>query len=161
MLFFLFVKKRKQDKKIFNLSLHEECMLEENLAKLANDLELPPFPPRDKQSCYKLPLAEDLIISIKEKREGVAFFANVASLELQKKEEAFIYLMKANLLGQGTGEQVLALDPEEKTLTLSCIIPYDMDYKEFKERIEDFVNYLDYWRLEVKNLQKAEQENIL
>jgi len=82
-------------------------------------------------------------------------------LELQKKEEAFIYLMKANLLGQGTGNQVLGLDPEEKTLTLSCIIPYDMDYREFKERIEDFVNYLDYWRLEVKNLQKAEHENIL
>jgi hypothetical protein len=136
-------------------------MLEENLTKLASDLELPPLAPKDKQSLYTLPLSEDLVISIREIGEGVAFFSNVAPLAFQKKEEAFTYLMKGNLLGQGTGDQALGLDPEEKNLTLSCIIPYDMDYGEFKERIEDFVNYLDYWREEVKKMQEAEQQNLL
>ncbi len=136
-------------------------MLEENLKRLAEDLELPPFPPKDKNSCYTLTLAEDLEVSIKKIHEGIAIFSNVAPLLLQKKEEAFIYLMKANLLGQGTGNQTIGIDPEEKCLTLSCIIPYDMDYKEFKEKLEDFVNYLDYWRLELEKLQKAEQKSIL
>jgi len=136
-------------------------MLEENLKRLADDLELPPFPPKDRNSCVVLPLAKDLTISIKSLRTGVAFFANVAPVPLQKKEEAFIYFMKGNLLGQGTGNQVLGMDPEEKFLTLSCIIPYDMDYKEFKEKIEDFANYLEYWRLEAKKLQEAAQESIL
>jgi len=70
-------------------------------------------------------------------------------------------LMKANLLGQGTGEQAIGLDHEEKSLTLSCIIPYDINYKEFKEKIEDFVNYLDYWRLESEKMKKNANESIL
>jgi hypothetical protein len=136
-------------------------MLEENLKRLADDLELPPFPPKDKNSCIVLPLAKDLMISIQSLRSGVAFFAHVAPVPLQKREEAFMYFMKANLLGQGTGDQVLGIDTEEKFLTLSCVIPYDMDYKEFKEKIEDFANYLDYWRLEAKKLQEAAQGSIL
>ncbi len=136
-------------------------MLEENLKQLAEELELPPFPPKDKQSCILLSLADDLVISIKVMREGIALFAEVAPAPLQKKEEAFQYFMKANLLGQGTGDHALGLDLEEKSLTLSCVIPYDMDYKEFKEKIEDFANYLDYWLRESQQLQKAAQENIL
>ena len=144
-----------------NRGLDGDAMLEENLKRLAEDLELPPFPPKDSNSCVLLPLAKDLMVSIKALRSGLAFFASVAPAPLQKKEEAFMYFMKANLLGQGTGDQVLGLDPEEKSLTLSCVIPYDMDYKEFKEKIEDFANYLDYWRLEAKKLQEAAQESIL
>ncbi len=136
-------------------------MLEENLKRLAEDLQLPPFPPKDLQSCYKLTLSDDLLIIVKKNQEGLAFFANLAPLLFQKKESAFIYLMKANLLGQGTGDQALGIDFEEKSLTLSCIIPYDMEYKEFKERIENFVNYLYYWRFEVEKMQKAEQTSIM
>jgi hypothetical protein len=46
-------------------------------------------------------------------------------------------------------------------LTLSHVIPYDMNYKSFKELIEDFANYLDYWRGELKRLQKAAEESIM
>jgi hypothetical protein len=144
-----------------NPGLDGDAMLEENLKRLAEDLELPPFPPKDRNSCILLFLTKDLSISIKSLRLGVAFFANVAPIPLQKKEEAFMYFMKANLLGQGTGDQVLGIDLEEKSLTLSCVIPYDMDYKEFKEKIEDFANYLDYWCLEAKKLQEAAQESML
>ena len=136
-------------------------MLEDNLKRLAEDLELPPFPAKNKNSCYELPLAEGLVISIKVLRAGIAIFATVAEAPAQKKEEAYMYFMKANLLGQGTGEQTLGLDNEEKSLTLSCILPYDMDYKEFKEKVEDFANYLDYWRFETKKLEKAADESIL
>jgi hypothetical protein len=90
----------------------------------------------------------------------MAFFSNVAPIPIQKKEEAFLYFMTANLLGQGTGNQALGIDPEEKFLTLSCKIPYDMNYKEFKEKIEDFANYLQYWHTEAEKREKDAQASI-
>ena len=136
-------------------------MLEENIEKLAEDLKLPPFSGKDKESCYHLPLTNNLTVMIKSLHKGIAIFAKVAPLSLKKKEEAFLYFMKGNLLGQGTGIQALGLDKDEKFLTLSCIIPYDINYKQFKEKVEDFANYLDYWRLETEKLQQKENESIL
>jgi hypothetical protein len=136
-------------------------MLEEHLDKLAIDLQIPPFPPKDANSCFYLPLTDDLQITIRGLKQGIAFFAKVAAAPIQKKEEAFLYFMAANLLGQGTGNQVLGMDPEEKFLTLSCVIPYEINYKEFKEKIEDFANYLNYWRVEAEKREKEAQASIL
>ena len=58
--------------------------------------------------------------------------------------------MRANFLGQGTGGARIGLDPNEKFLTLSCGFPYEMKYQDFKEKIEDFANYLLCWRAEIE-----------
>src|SRR3990167_6545417 len=108
-------------------------MLEENLKKLAEELELPPFVFNRKNSSFQLPLTKDLKISVQNLIPGCVFFAQVAPTPTKKQEEAFIHFMTANLLGQGTGDQFLGIDAEEKFLTLSCKIAYEMDYKEFKE----------------------------
>ena len=63
--------------------------------------------------------------------------------------------MKANFLGQGTGGARIGVDPDDKFLTLSHGFPYEMNYQLFKESIEDFVNYVVYWREEIA---KFEQE---
>ena len=136
-------------------------MLEENLKKLAEDLNLPPFPSKDRSSTYVLELAENLSFSIRDLKVGFDLFGNIAPAPSQKKEDAYIYFMKANLLGQGTGDQAIGLDSEEKFLTLSCRIPYDVNYKEFKEKIEDFANYLNYWQVEVKKMQESAEGSIL
>ena len=74
----------------------------------------------------------------------------------EKKEELFTYLMKANLLGEGTGKSAIGLDNNEKFLTLSYVMPYEEEYKKFKDTFEDFVNYLFYWEEEIKKFQKKE-----
>ena len=71
----------------------------------------------------------------------------------KKREELFIYLMRANLLGRGTGGARIALDSDEKTLTLLLGLPYEMNYQLFRETFEDFVNHLIFWRNEVKNFK--------
>ena len=63
--------------------------------------------------------------------------------------------MKANFLGQGTGDATIGLDENENFLTLSLVLPYDMNYKMFKDALEDFVNYLDYWKEELIRHKKA------
>jgi len=39
-------------------------------------------------------------------------------------------------------------------LTLSHGFPYEMNYQGFKESIEDFVNYVVYWREEVAKFER-------
>lgn len=65
-------------------------------------------------------------------------------------EEFYVYLMKANFLGQGTGGGAISLDPNEKFLTLSLYIPYEVNYKQVRDRFEDFLNYVDFLRKEIK-----------
>ncbi len=136
-------------------------MLEQHLQTLTQDLGIPPLEPKDKDSWQYLVLMNNLRIACKEKDSLIFLVAQVGCIPTQKKEDAFIYFMKANLLGQGTGEQYLGIDLEEKFLTLSCSIPYEIKYNEFKEKVEDFANYLAYWHAEIEKLKKAEEESLL
>jgi hypothetical protein len=62
--------------------------------------------------------------------------------------------MRANLLGQGTGKCRIGLEPQEKLLTLSLGLPYEMKYPTFREKVEDFINYVIYWREEIAQFEK-------
>ena len=72
--------------------------------------------------------------------------AAVGEFPQSKQEEFALFSMKGNFLGQGTGRSVLGLDENEKTLTLSCVLPYELDYSHFKDSLEEFSNYLGYWQ---------------
>jgi hypothetical protein len=135
-------------------------MLEQLLDQLSQELELPPFSPKDDKQMFHVLLNPSMRISMRELDPGILFFSQVGPCPVQKKEELFILLMKANFLGQGTGGGVIALDPEEKFLTLSSALPYDMNYKAFKGALEDFANFVDYWREELINHQKAAETSI-
>lgn len=128
--------------------------VEQHLVRLVEELQLA-MPSKDKNKVYKLVLGPKMAISLEEEEEGFTLFAQIAPLPMQKREELFILLMKANFLGQGTGGSVIGLDKDEKFLTLSSTIPYEVDYKGFKETIEDFANFVDYWRTEVSKHSKA------
>jgi hypothetical protein len=86
----------------------------------------------------------------------MALHAKITLCPNTKKEDLFIYLMRANLLGQGAGGARIGLDPDEKFLTLSSGLPYEMNYQTFKETIEDFANYLIYWRDEVAKFENQQ-----
>ena len=136
-------------------------MLEQYLQQLTSDLELPPSGVKDESGHYYLDLPPDMKILLKELGPGIYLFSEMGAPPLKKKEDVFAHLMKANFLGQGTGEHVIGMDAEEKFLTLSRTIAYDMNYASFKELIEDFANYLGYWRAELDRMKKAAEEDII
>lgn len=74
---------------------------------------------------------------------------NIGPVPERGREDFYLLLMRANFLGQGTNDYILGMDKEEKFLTLSSKIPYDVDVDRLKEFIEDFVNFVDYWREEL------------
>jgi len=135
-------------------------LLEPLIRRLAEELELDEVPVREKDSAYQVLLNTDLKIRIQELDPGLAFWARIAPCPKEKREDLFILLMKANFLGQGTGNNTIALDENENFLTLSSVLPYDMNYKTFKDALEDFANYRDYWKEEIIRYNKAAQENI-
>lgn len=136
-------------------------MLEQLLNTLSEQLEMEAPPKKAEDGLYHLELNPQMEIAFKQLDPGIALWAKIGPCPLVKREELFILLMKANFLGQGTGGAVIALDENENFLTLSLVLPYDMNYKMFKESLEDFTNYLDYWREELLRHKKAAEENIL
>ncbi|MBI3236449.1 MAG: type III secretion system chaperone, partial [Chlamydiales bacterium] len=111
-------------------------MLENLLQTLSHEMELEEKPLRSEKGEYSFKLSAQMQIHFQELDPGCRFFTQLYPLFDIRQEELFIYLMKANFLGQGTGEAVIALDEQEKFLTLSLSLPYDMNYASFKHALE-------------------------
>lgn len=125
----------------------------QHVMQLCQDLEID----KDKvltqeEGIFSLLIGEALKIKIKDLNPGVYFFSPICPCPKEKLEDLFIYLMKANLFGQGTFGAVIGL--EEENLTLSSALPYDMNYRDFKEIVEDFANTVDFWKEEILRLKK-------
>lgn len=95
---------------------------------------------------YTLPLDENLEIKINSLPAGFLLLCNVATLPQENREALFMQMLHGNLFGLGTKGAVLGINNEENQLTLSQAVEYTLDYKEFKDTIEDFINTVDYWR---------------
>jgi hypothetical protein len=124
-------------------------LLEQFLTTLVQDLEMEEVPKKEEGNVYHLQINPEMTITIAKLDPGFSFFSKIGACPTVKKEELFIHLMKSNFLGQGTGGAVIALDENENFLTLSSVLPYDMNYKTFKNALEDFTNYLDFYKEEL------------
>lgn len=134
-------------------------MLAQHVAKLYEELNIDKKVDPEKE-VYPLAV-NDSIIHMQEMEDGFFYRGNILSCPSDHLEEVFIYVMRANLLGQGTGSAVIGIDEQEKYLTLSLHLPYEQNYRAFKEGLEDFINYLMYWREEIEELLKKTREKLL
>jgi len=123
-------------------------MIDRYLQELVKELDLTPPSPPDEQKRYHVNLGK-LSITLKYLDPGFYYFSQIAPLPSYKREELFILLMKANFLGQGTGGGTLGLMEDETFLTLSLGLPYEINYKAFRETLEEFVNFVEYWQNEI------------
>ena len=102
---------------------------------------------------FTLTITAEIEISVLKEEEQLYLYSPITLAPLDNQEEIYTYLMKANLLGQGTGKTSIGLDNNDKFLTLSYVMPYEETYENFKDKLELFVNYLFFWKDEVKKLQ--------
>lgn len=124
-------------------------MLEQHIIQLARDLNMESPPIKDKSGIFALNINPERTVSVTELDPGCFLFAPIGPCPQRQAELFFMHAMRGNFLGQGTGGSVLALEENEKVLTLALTVPYDINYKDFKETLEDFVNFADYWRQEL------------
>jgi hypothetical protein len=123
-------------------------MIERFMAQFSKELELPRDLEPKSPGVYVLPLETDLSITFTEK-EGVIYFHSVVAFAPTSNQEAFFEkMLLANLFGQGTYGATLGLDEEGKNIVLQRTIDYPLDYRQFRDHVEDFINALDLWREE-------------
>ncbi len=121
-------------------------MLKDRIKHLTEELELE-MPKGDKENrTFSMILNPQTTIEMRDLSPGFSLKAPIGPCQANKREELFIYLMRANFLGQGTGGARIGLDADEKLLTLSYGFSYEVNDQVFKESVEDFVNYLNYWK---------------
>ena len=101
---------------------------------------------------YSLLLEEEKEILFKEKEGAIFFFAKLCHFSeeaLHSPEDFYIFTGKANH-PFAPGDATISLSPDEKFLTLSMLIDYEVNYKMFLDLLEDFVNAVSYWEKELK-----------
>lgn len=107
------------------------------------------------EKVYQVEINDDVIVAITDLDPGALFFSRICPLLKDHREELFTYIMRANLLGKGTFDAVVGIDNDEKFLTLSRSMAYEIDYPTFKDALEVFVNSLQMLR---ENIVKKYEE---
>lgn len=136
-------------------------MLEELIHNLLKDIELDIKPSKLDPLTYLIDLTPDLSITIKATDPGYYMQTAIHRVPEYGTEMLFITLMEANLLGQGTGGGILGISSDGDIFLLSKKLLQDLNYQEFKEKIEEFINYVEFWRMEIQNYaeKKKRPEN--
>lgn len=125
-------------------------MIERFMTQFSKELELPRELEPKSPGVYVLPLEEDLSITFTEKDGVIHFHSVVAGCPAQNQEAFFQKMLLGNLFGQGTYGSVLGLDEDGKFLVMQRTFDFPLDYRQFRDQVEDFVNALDLWREEVQ-----------
>jgi len=125
-------------------------MLEKLLPRFLQDLKVERSLSSGVPGAYILPIG-NLHINMTDIPNGFIMKCSLAPYPKVNEETFSSNAMLANLFGQGTRGAVLGLTPDSNTLTLSRVIDYQVDYKEFKEILEDFISAVDFWRDEALN----------
>ena len=111
------------------------------------------IPEEQENKSYFLGLSE-LKIEIIPLSKGYFFKATLEEFRKKKQEELCSLLLHGTLLGQATGGAYIGLSDDEKILTLSRSIPYDVAYQGWEDLLEEFVNYACYWREQIESFPK-------
>lgn len=125
-------------------------MIDKYIQQLAEDLEIGETLTLESPGVYTIPLENDLSVKVSDLSPGILFYCTIASCPDANKENFLSQAMLANLFGQGTHDAVLGLNESGNMLTLSKEVNYTIDYKDFKDLLEDFINVVDFWREEAK-----------
>ena len=111
-----------------------------------------PEPKEDSDKNYRIDFSSQASFYLKQLNTGFYAQSYLCPCPKENKEEIYLELMSANLLSQKTGKGIISIDFKGNFLLLSIAIPYEVNDKEFHEEIEEFVNYVIFWRKEIKKL---------
>ena len=128
-------------------------MLQQFIPHLIKDLELGDLSlASDTPGTYVLPFEDGFSIHMKElANQGFILKCSLPSCPKDKEELFYTQAMLGNLFGQGTHDAILGLNADATQLTLTRVVDYPVEYKDFKDILEDFINTSDLWREEAVN----------
>jgi Tir chaperone protein (CesT) family len=125
--------------------------LDKCIEQLVKDMELESGLTTKVPGVFAFPVEENLSIMIEDRPPGFALSCKLGDVPKQKQEEFFTRVMMGNLFGQGTKGAVLGIHEDGDVLTLTLVVDYNAEYKEFRDILEDFANSVDFWYGEVRS----------
>jgi hypothetical protein len=135
-------------------------MLEKLIAQLKSDFNFE-IPQKEDKS-YELVFSETITISFNPFDENFNLNSKLFTFKEVPGQSELSHLLLGNLFGQATGGGILSLNIEGKELFLTKTFDYDINYKDFRDEVEDFVNYCEFWEEEMRDFQKNHtKESIL
>jgi hypothetical protein len=126
-------------------------MLEKLIAQLSQDLAMEELITTPDQNHYHLPFAKEIEIEAIELEKSFLFKGIIGERPKENGDAFLLKALEANLFGIGTRGASIGMNEEGKLLTLSLELDYNSSYKDFKEKLEDFVSVIDFWRNEASN----------
>lgn len=126
--------------------------------QLARDLEMEAAPLKETQESYSFSFGEETSLTLHALPQGYFFTGVVGPPPPKEQEDFFSLLMNANLFGIGTGENFLGLSDDGLNVVLTHFSPSALNYGQFKEKVEEFVNYLELWQKKTKDAKNLENK---
>ena len=127
-------------------------MLPEHLKKLAEDLDIKEgLKPQDGGVSI---IFDDAEVFISDAESGFQFSSTFCEIPSEQQELFFAKMLRGNLFFQATNGSTLGLDETGLKLLLRYCHPYKCTYRDLKEKLEDFLNTLEFWKEEVKSHQQ-------
>lgn len=109
-----------------------------------------PLAPNEDGS-YSIEFDPKIHVSLKENSEQMIKLNTVLTpLPKEQKEDYLLHAMSGNLFGEQTAANVVGLDEGGKNVTLSRFVFPEATYSQFRDSLEEFLNYAEVWRLETK-----------
>lgn len=131
-------------------------MLKQYLTTLAARFSFPLEEKEKPERLFLLTIDEETKLTFIETSSGFKVNSLITETPKDLSEELLILLLKANFLGQGTKGGVIGLSEFETHFLFTKVVDEISSDLEFKEMVEDFVNYLNYWKSRInEELQKS------
>lgn len=131
--------------------------IQEFTDKLTEALDLSELIHLNENQVYSFRVDDDLTIQYADLNPGIHLMAVLDEMPSVDKETFLMTLLRVNLFGKGTGSGVLGFDDRLNALTFSMAKPYALTYRHFKETLEDFINYVELFREELKKVANGEK----
>jgi hypothetical protein len=128
-------------------------MLAKLIEQLSRELSMEDFITSTEDHHYLLPFDNNIEVEAIDLEKGYLLKGVIGACPQQNAESFLFKTMEANLFGRGTRGAVIGLNEEGKLLTLSLEVDYNNSFQNFKEKLEDFISVIDYWRQEALNHQ--------
>lgn len=111
----------------------------------------------DEDKLYSIDFGEGVVVRFSDLHPGVQFMGEIGDLPKSNQEVVLASLMHLNLLGNGTYGGVIGYDEHIKALTFTHAVPYRLNFGEFKNALEDFVNYIEFFKGQLFKAESGEK----
>lgn len=129
-------------------------MLQTLLSKLAAELDIENEIQKPESEHYTVPLAGTQI-DMFQHSDNFLFKTNIETLPHSNLETLLRKTMEANLYGWGSRDTIAGLNANGTILTLTLALGNEINYRDFFEKLEDFISLADFWRSEIQLLKKG------